>query len=105
MQVNSFTVEGYKNLTGSVTLGPLGSLNALYGPNNIGKTNLLTALDLFFGLLAAGTQVSKDQSLSMDPTEEIEGHPFAEIFNDLDPTPIRLQVELALTQEELREKG
>jgi hypothetical protein len=105
MRVNSFTVEGYKNLNTSVTFGPLGPVSALHGPNNIGKSNLLAALDLFFGLLAVNTTVNKDTSVSLDQSEQIEGHPFAEIFNAADSNPIRLQVELSLPREELERAG
>jgi hypothetical protein len=105
MRVNSFTVAGYKNLIEPVTLGPLGAIHALHGPNNIGKTNLLSSLDLFFALLGVGNQVSKDQYVSLDATEQIEGHPFAQIFNSREPAPICWQVELALPEEELRAFG
>jgi predicted ATPase len=105
MRVNSFAVEGYKNLTAEVSFGPLDQISVLHGPNNAGKSNLLAALDLFFGLLATGNQVSKDQSVSMDPSEQIKGYPFAEIFNVVEPVPIRLRAELSLPGEELRQLG
>ena len=76
MRLNSFTVEGYKNLTVPVTFGPLGDLNAVHGPNNIGKTNLIRAIDLFFGLLAVGNQVSKYQFVTMDAGEHIPDKAF-----------------------------
>lgn len=105
MRINSFTVEGYKNLIQPVTLGPLGAIHALHGPNNIGKTNLLGAVDLFFALLGVGNHVSRDQYVSLDQNEQIEGYPFAQIFNSREPGPIRWQVELALPEEELRASG
>lgn len=103
MRLNSFTVEGYKNLTAPVTFGPLGDLNALHGPNNVGKTNLLGAIELFFGLMAIGNQVSKDQFTTLDANEAVPGHPFAQIFTLPDPSPIRLQAELSLPAQELRD--
>src|SRR4051794_35921477 len=87
MQVNSFTVEGYRNLTTPVTLGPLCPIGVMYAANNIGKPNLLRALDLFFGLLRVGNQVSKDQAVSMDRSEQISGHPFDQISPTPDPQP------------------
>jgi hypothetical protein len=105
MRINSFTVEGYKNLVQPVTMGPLGPIHALHGPNNIGKSNLLSALDLFFALLGVGNHVSKEQYVSLDDTEQIEGYPFKQIFNNANPGPIRIQVELALPEEELRASG
>src|SRR5437899_8895112 len=89
MRLISFTVEGYKNLTAAVTLGPLGGVNALHGANNVGKSNLIAAIDLFFGLLAIGGRVSKDQFAALDANEAVPGHPFAEIFTVLSPATIR----------------
>jgi hypothetical protein len=103
MRLNSFTVEGYKSLTAPVTFGPLDSLNVLYGPNNIGKTNLLGAIELFFGLLASGNQVSKDQFTSLDANEAVPGHPFEAIFTVPSSSPIRLYAELSLPEQELRD--
>src|SRR5947209_4649293 len=103
MRLNSFTVEGYKNLTAPVTLGPMGDVNAVHGPNNIGKSNLIAAIDLFFGLLALGNQVSKDQILTLDANESVPGHPFPEIFTAGSPATIRLQAEISLPEQELRD--
>src|SRR5207244_8825739 len=100
MRLNSFTVEGYKNLTAPITFGPLDDLNALHGPNSVGKSNLLGAIDLFFRLLSVGNHVTRDQMLSMDAEEQIESHPFGEIFNEIDPVPIRLQDRLHVPKEE-----
>src|SRR5437868_15028481 len=101
MRLKSFTVEGYKNLTAPVTLGPLGDLNALHGANNIGKSNLIQAIDLFFGLLALGNQVSKDQFVTLDASENVPGHPFAEIFTAASRNTIRLQAEISPPEQEL----
>jgi hypothetical protein len=103
MRLNSFTVEGFKNLTTPVSLGPLGDLNAIHGANNIGKTNLIQAIDLFFGLMAVGNQVSKDQFVTLDKAEHVPGYPFSEIFTIGSPSPIRLQAEISLPEQELRD--
>lgn len=103
MRLNSFTVEGYKNLTAPVTFGPLGDLNAIHGANNLGKSNLIHAIDLFFGLLAVGNQVSKDQFVTMDAAEQVPGHPFSEIFTAGSPSTIRMQAEISLPEQELRD--
>src|SRR5438876_859776 len=102
MRLNSFTVDGYKNLTEPVTFGPLSEINVLHGPNNVGKSNLIAAIELFFGLLGVGTQVSKEQFTPMDANEAIPGHPFAEIFHAASPAPIQLQAELSLPEQELQ---
>src|SRR5262249_37486350 len=105
MRLNSFTVEGFKNFTAPVTFGPLGDLNAVHGPNNIGKSNLIQAIDLFFGLLATGSQVSKDQFVTLDAAEHVRGYPFSEVFTAGSPTPIRLQADISLPAQELRESN
>ena len=75
----------------------------MIGPNNVGKSNLIAAIDLFFGLLAIGGRVSKDQFAALDANEAVPGHPFAEIFTVLSPATIRLQAELSLPEQELRD--
>lgn len=105
MRLNSFTVQGYKNLTAPVTFGPLGDLNVLHGPNNAGKTNLLGAIDLYFRMLGVGTHVNKDQFVSLDTGEQIEGYPFAEVFHAVSPEPIRWEVSFSLEADELRESS
>jgi hypothetical protein len=105
MRLNSFTIEGYKNLTAPITFGPLDDLNALHGPNSVGKSNLLGAIDLFFRLLGVGNHVTRDQLVTMDANEQIEGHPFDDIFNVIDPVPIRWQARLLIPKEELQEAG
>jgi len=34
-----------------VTLEELGAINVIHGPNNVGKSNLLRAIEVFFRLL------------------------------------------------------
>lgn len=46
-----FVVQDFKNLTHFINFGPLGQINVIHGPNNVGKSNLLQAIDLFFRLM------------------------------------------------------
>ncbi len=52
MRLTSFRVRGFKNLTEWVKLEDLAEINVIHGPNNVGKSNLLQAMQLFFRLLA-----------------------------------------------------
>jgi predicted ATPase len=51
MHLTWFQVQGYKNLLSVLRLDPLGRINVLHGDNNVGKSNLLEAIGLFFLLL------------------------------------------------------
>ncbi|MBK8695437.1 MAG: AAA family ATPase [Deltaproteobacteria bacterium] len=51
MKIERFEVKGFKNLRQSVVLDELAGVNVIHGENNIGKSNLLQAMDLFFWLL------------------------------------------------------
>jgi AAA15 family ATPase/GTPase len=56
MRLSSFRVRGFKNLTREVVLEDLGPVNVLHGPNNVGKSNVLQAMQMFFRLLRRGDQ-------------------------------------------------
>src|SRR4051812_8971204 len=51
MRLRRFSVSGYKNLRQPVTLDGLGPINLIHGANNVGKSNLLQAMALFFRCL------------------------------------------------------
>jgi len=46
-----FEVQGYKNLRAPLRLTDIGRINVLHGDNNVGKSNLLEAIGLFFVLV------------------------------------------------------
>lgn len=48
-----FEVQGYKNLRAPLRLTDIGRINVLHGDNNVGKSNLLEAIGLFFVLVRA----------------------------------------------------
>jgi AAA domain, putative AbiEii toxin, Type IV TA system len=103
MKLNSFTVEGFKNLPQPVTFGPLQAINVLHGANNAGKSNLLQAMDVLFRLLGTGNQVSKSQVVGLENGEKLIGCSFTELFHLETPTPIRWRVELSIDAAELEE--
>lgn len=51
MRLVSFAVRGFKNLVNEVSLADLGAFEVIHGENNVGKSNLLQAIDLFFALM------------------------------------------------------
>lgn len=54
MKLLEFAVTGYKNLAREIRLTDLGRVNVIHGDNNVGKSNLLESLHLFFALLGRG---------------------------------------------------
>ena len=54
MKLKSFHVQGFKSLV-DVKLDDLQDINVFHGPNNVGKSNILQALEFFFGLLSPST--------------------------------------------------
>jgi len=52
MLLKRFQVQGYKNFRQPVVLEALDRLNVIHGPNNVGKSNLLQSIALFFHLLS-----------------------------------------------------
>ena len=89
MKINSFTVQGFRNLVQPVTFGPLQTYSVLHGPNGAGKSNLLQAMDVFFRLLGTGNGISKDaRPTTLENGEQTVGYPFAQLFNVAEPVPI-----------------
>jgi AAA15 family ATPase/GTPase len=52
MRLTSFRAQNFKSLI-DVELPDLQDINVFYGPNNVGKSNILQAMDVFFELLTA----------------------------------------------------
>lgn len=104
MKINSFTVQGFRNLAQPVTFGPLDSYNLLHGPNGAGKSNLLQAMDIFFRLLGTGNGITKDaRPTTLENGEQVIGCHFRELFNIAEPGPIQWEVEVSIGAEELEE--
>jgi predicted ATPase len=61
MKIERFEVKGFKNLRQNVVLDDLAGVNVIHGENNVGKSNLLQAMDLFFWLL--GELAKKDYTV------------------------------------------
>jgi len=114
--LQQFEVKGYKNLTQTLTFGPLGRINVIHGENNVGKSNLLQAMDLFFRLLKLTSP-----SVQTGPMKIIEypagvikekltdldklGHPTEEIFNFIEPAPMEMTGTFSFTAEQRKRLG
>ncbi|WP_437562958.1 AAA family ATPase [Sorangium sp. So ce542] len=124
MRLQWFQVQGYKNLRAPVRLADLGRLNLLHGDNNVGKSNLLESIGLFFVAIQAlreqaqgGPRLKERYARhapppaaapdERPPREAVrgyehfaqQGYPPAEIFNLKDAGPIVLEAELQLDRE------
>lgn len=78
MRLRRFSVQGYKNLEQPIVLDDLGPIEVIHGPNNVGKSNLLQAMALFFRCLAVGPARGIDIVQNEVP---------AELVHDLAPVP------------------
>lgn len=106
MKIKSFRVAGYKNLVKPVALDGLDeqSLIVIHGLNNVGKSNLLEALQLPF-LLFRSTDKPEDLPLGgfgPMPRKLAElGHVPSEWFTLGKPTPIEVRLVLTFSDDEL----
>lgn len=121
MRLQWFEIRGYKNIRDPLRLEELGRLNVLHGDNNVGKSNLLESIGLFFMLLQTVRQnlqgtVSRAESFARrTPPDALmaeglgalstvrsfayftdNGFPPGEIFNLQDARPIELEASVRL---------
>jgi len=97
MRLERFAVSGFKSIREEVVLEPLHDINVLHGPNNVGKSNVLAAIDLLFRALS-------DRTNQPWPTDWVSGalaSPFGNVFNALHPMmPGDLRAVVSLTEGE-----
>lgn len=105
MRIKLFTVHGYTNFSDPLTFGPLDDVNAIYGPNNCGKSNLLRALDLYFLLMGAGEGVSRSQTHILDNPDERLQHAIQQGLTRGAPQPITFDVEWTVRRQDLEKYG
>jgi hypothetical protein len=108
MLLRQFQVKGYKNLNQLITFGPLGRINVIHGSNNVGKSNLLQAIDLFFRLLSQMPRNPRitSNTINLAPTElETWGYLMENIFNLVELAPIELVGEFEFTAKERGQFG
>jgi hypothetical protein len=105
MRIRSFRVAGFANFAAPVHMGPLQDVNVVYGANNVGKSNFLRAVDLYFRLMGSGDGVSKQNTQIVDRTEEDFLSAVAAGWNRDEAVPITFEVEWSLTDKDLEQYG
>ncbi len=104
MKIKSFRVAGYKNLVKPVALDGLDkqSLIVIHGLNNVGKSNLLEALQLPFLLIALTERREAPLDREVPLPGEIlkRGHVPTEWLTLGKPTPIEIGIVLSLSDAE-----
>jgi len=111
MRIKRFTVSGFKNFTQEVVLDDLGEICVIHGENNVGKSNLLEAMLLFFKLLQYGKvyemgdyKLRDSKRLVFNDLNKLGFKP-SQIFNLASPLPIELHATFLITPKEIKEFG
>lgn len=109
MRLTSFEVQGFKNLAAPVKLEELGPINVIHGENNVGKSNLLRAIEVFFRLLGAvrgdGWLLDDDDFELSEGELNHKGIRLIDLFNYAVPRPIHLAASLTIEEAELTRAG
>ncbi len=105
MQLKRFAVKGFKNFQTELSLENIGAIAVIHGENNVGKSNLLEAMQLFFQLLLAQESNQKvpitlEKKMRFSELEERGFYP-SELFNLEIPAPIEINVTFTIQPEEL----
>ncbi|RKZ52586.1 MAG: hypothetical protein DRQ99_32350 [Candidatus Parabeggiatoa sp. nov. 3] len=106
MHIKRFTIKGFKNFQQHISLDNIGDICVIHGENNVGKSNVLEAMQLFFQLLLLqktrqSVPITWRQKLSFSEIEEQGFYP-SELFNLEVPLPIELNVTFTIQPEELK---
>jgi hypothetical protein len=109
MRLTSFKVQGFKNLLAPVVLDELGPINVIHGQNNVGKSNLLQAVEVFFRVLTAAQDGLRQPNGRPRAVAESwlvqKGVSLADIFNYAVRHPIEMTASLSLDEAELAVAG
>jgi AAA domain, putative AbiEii toxin, Type IV TA system len=108
MRLRRFEVSGYKNLLEPVVLDELGPISVIHGDNNVGKSNLLEALELFFVCLNRRRLDNPTAvAVATSPADLFMGVGLdvASIFNILSPVPIRMKAEVHIEPRDFLDAG
>ncbi len=102
VRLRRFSVQGFKNLEQPIVLDDLGPINVLHGANNVGKSNLLQAIELFFRCLVLGVSGAE---FSLNP-QNLPGFPEPRFLFHLErPAPIALSAIIDAQPDEIRVDG
>ncbi|OQY47385.1 MAG: hypothetical protein DRR08_28065 [Candidatus Parabeggiatoa sp. nov. 2] len=104
MQLTRFSVKGFKNFRQEVVLEHKGTICVIHGENNVGKSNVLEAMQLFFqlgGELLTSFEPGLANSIKLT-VEELErlGFKASEIFSFGLETPMTLTARLVFEPDE-----
>lgn len=107
MLLRRFSVQGYKNLRAPIVLDSLGPINVIHGENNVGKSNVVQAIALFFRSLTSASNVLPLLSpLRFDISAVADFAPDGrELFHLDKPLPIVLGGLLDISSAELAAAG
>ena len=116
MRLTRFSVTGYKNLRVPIVLDELAGVNVIHGENNVGKSNLLQAIDLLFWLLRRFAHKPPSDVRSADDPSNLafdvdrdalvaRGFGTDDIFNFDQPLPIVLEAVVKIDDEDWNRIG
>jgi AAA15 family ATPase/GTPase len=106
MRLQQFSVKGFKNFHQRIFLENMGEICVVHGDNNIGKSNVLEAMQLFFQLLRVQHQNSLVLSTEMSFSEiEQLGFIASDIFNLESPCTIELNAILNIRNQRTKRSG
>jgi len=107
MRLTQFSVKGFKNFRQKIGLEEMGAICVIHGENNIGKSNVLEAMQLFFQLLKVQDQDNAlvlNQQMTFSDIEQL-GFIASDIFNLAFPLAIELNATFNIENLELKEAG
>jgi len=116
MQLKRFSVKGFKNFRQEIVLYNMGVICVIHGENNVGKSNVLEAMLLFFKLydtLLASYESSlydeeleklEELDISLEQLEQL-GFKASEIFSFGLETPITMSATLTFEEAECENKS
>jgi AAA15 family ATPase/GTPase len=91
MQLKRFSVKGFKNFRQEVVLENMGDICVIHGENNVGKSNVLEAMQLFFTLKSNSEESYLGE---LEPLLKQNAFKISEIFTFGLNNPIKLSVTL-----------
>lgn len=107
MRLQQFSVKGFKNFRQPISLKNMGEICVIHGDNNIGKSNVLEAIQLFFQLLRVQYQQNSfilSTEMSSSDLEQL-GFIASDIFNLESPEAIELNAVFNIETKELKKAG
>ncbi len=105
MQIKRLAVKGFKNFQTELSLENMATIVVIHGENNVGKSNVLEAMQLFFQLLLAQESnqtlpITLGQKMRFSELEK-RGFDPGDVFNLEIPAPIEINVTFTIQPEEL----